>query len=70
MSAAHVRQSRVRAVVVSHTEVGLALSSSDDCSYHSALVSKYGIVCCGVRDARMVERGGECCGNFWRGSAG
>lgn len=27
-----------------HTEVGRALRRSDDCSYHSALVSKYGIV--------------------------
>jgi hypothetical protein len=26
------------------TVVGRALSSSDDCSYHSALVLKYGIV--------------------------
>lgn len=31
-----------------HTEVGLALSSNDDCSNHSALVLKYGILNCGV----------------------
>lgn len=44
MSALHVRSSRVHAATWEHTEVGLALSSNDDCSYHSVLVLKYGIV--------------------------
>jgi hypothetical protein len=34
-------------VCVRRTVVGLAFSSSDDCSYHSWLVLKYGMVKCG-----------------------
>ena len=52
------------------------MSRSDDCSYHSWLVAKYGMVgwwCLGerVRETRMVV--GACvryAGNFWRGRVG
>jgi hypothetical protein len=45
VSVAQVRSDRVRAVEASRrTVVGLALSSNDDCSYHSALVLKYGML--------------------------
>jgi hypothetical protein len=52
-----------RAPGVRRTVVGRAFSSNDDCSYHSALVLKYGMVECGDVYASLRPRSyGE-----WRG---
>lgn len=53
--------------------VGRAFSSSDDCSYHSALVAKYGIVTV-TGWLEQLQGGGRLgqlryAGNFWRGCA-
>lgn len=54
------------------TDVGLALSSSEDCSYHSTLVLKYGIgsyvLSRGSRSRHEVELVGCNCGQLLAGS--
>lgn len=58
--------------MASRTVVGRAFSSNDDCSYHSALVAKYGIATA-VGCLEQLQGGGwlgqlRYAGNFWRGS--
>ena len=58
--------------MASRTVVGRAFSSNDDCSYHSALVAKYGIATV-VGCLEQLQGGGwlgqlRYAGNFWWGS--